>query len=80
MRPRRWTLPSPGGCFSTTVKTLMLKWGQMGEVKEVVAEREAFSMELVALEFMAHGMARVNKEHSGRGKLQVHWGQAMSVS
>ena len=68
MRPRRWTLPSPGGCFSTTVKTLMLKWGQMGEVKEVVA-----------LEFMA-GMACVNKELSGRGKLQVHWGQAMSVS
>ena len=53
MRPRRWTLPSPGGCFSTTVKTFMLKWGQMGEVKDVVAEREAFSMELVALEFIA---------------------------
>ena len=26
---------------------------QMGQVGEVVAEREAFSMELVALEFMA---------------------------
>ena len=50
MRPRRWTLPSPGGCFSTIVNTLMLQWGQVGEV---VAEREAFSMELVALEFMA---------------------------
>ena len=31
----------------------MLKWGQMGEVKEVVAEREAFSMELMAMEFIA---------------------------
>ena len=36
----------------------------VGEVKEMVAETEAFSMELVALEFMAgQEAARINKQH-----------------